>query len=662
MAKPDIRPIDNGETDEEALQLVRTNLLASERFKREYWPTEKILTRRLAYEGDPAAYTMPYNSDWGAELVNNWALRQINHKVGKLEKSAIRLNLKDARGLDDDATRIMLSALEQRLLHKAREAKWSLGRRKMLLDAAKTGYGVRCVGLRFDRKRYYVTNMRVRAEEWHMDPTAESIEDAEWTCWRRYVAGSKLGDTLRRNPDIRPAGASTSLVPDARPAEIALRDDAILAQGRGMTGRGAVYAGVDPYLVSDHYSRDQSMDFYYPCSGCGEYSGVSMVQHPETPGRMTPVYQCSTCGKKESKAPPRSSLRRMARYPNGKHVRIIGAGDVDYRGPNRIPLEDVHPFVGMSWYEGEVWAGISEIQQLQAPILYNMIAMNMIADNAFSNAHSKVFAPSNGITNGWNNNPNDWMEVSSECFAAGGPKTLQMGDVSASARILLERSIQDLWLMAGNSPEAQGQAPDTIRSGVGLGRIIAASEVGLLLTLASLVEADARFFRIARDLCALVDGPAKIPVTAPDGTPGTFDYDRSLMGPNVNVEVLTERDVEQEREEMFSRAVELRGMQVAEADDQMLLDLSGIPADVVQRARDRVAAKQAQMAQMGGGLPPEIGGGQPGAPAPNGNGIGDGLPASLKARMAGAHAPQQARPPARSRGAGTPEASIAGAG
>jgi hypothetical protein len=125
--EPVVKPLQTEHDDDEALSLVRQDLLNSERFKREYCPTEKVVMRRRAYEGDPEAYDFPYDSDWGARLVNNWMLRQINHKVGKLSKPPIRLNLKHASGDESDATRLMLTAVRRRLEQKGREAKWSTG-------------------------------------------------------------------------------------------------------------------------------------------------------------------------------------------------------------------------------------------------------------------------------------------------------------------------------------------------------------------------------------------------------------------------------------------------------------------------------------------------------------------------------------------------------
>jgi hypothetical protein len=376
----------------------------------------------------------------------------------------------------------------------------------MLLDAGKVGFGVRCIGLVYDRNRYVLRNLRVRHEEFHMDPTAEGFDDAEWMSWRRPVAGSKLGDTVRRNPDIRPAGAGMALVNDTRPTEIALADDRILALGRGLSDKGGSIYGVQPYLVTDYYRKDQTQDFYYPCPGCGRYAGVSRVRQN---GAVAAVYKCPSCGATPKREPPRDVLRRMARYPFGRHIRILGAGTIDYQGPNRSRLEDVFPFVGMIWYEGEVWTGISETQQIAAPAIYNMIAMNMLSDNAFAGAHSKVVVPKDGIEGAWNNDPNMPIEVSSECWSSGGPKQLPPSDISSSARVLLERSLEDLFLLAANSPESQGQAPDTIRSGVGIARVVAASDVGLYLTQNSLMEADARFYRIARDYLRMIDSPRR---------------------------------------------------------------------------------------------------------------------------------------------------------
>lgn len=652
MAEPSVRPLITEESDSEALSLVSKDLQSSDKFKREFCPTEKVVRRRRAYEGDPEAYEFPYDSKWGARLINNWMLRQINHKVGKLSKPPVRLNLKQSRGDDSDEMRLMLTAIRKKLEEKGRQAKWRNGRRHMLMDASKVGFGVRCVGLVYDRTRYLIRTLRVRAEEFHMDPTAEGFDDAEWMSWRRYVVGSKLGDTLKRHPELSPAGAGSGLTIDSRPQEIALSDDRILIYGRNLGDKGTAYLGLDPYLLTDYYRKDQTQDFYYPCPGCGRYAGVSRFREE---GQTVSLYKCAACKRETKKTPPRDVLRRLARYPNGRHIRIIGPGTVDYQGPNRAKLEDVFPFVGMAWYEGEVWPGISEVQQLAAPQIYNQVAMAMLSDNAFTGAHSKVIIPKDGIEGGWNNDGNQPIQVSQECWQMGGPKNLPPTDISSSARLLLERSLEDLFLLAANSPESQGQAPDTIRSGVGIARIVAASDVGLFLTNESLVEADARFYRIVRDYCRMIDSPSEVPMTAPDGTPGTYSYDRTLMTPDIEVEVLTERDVDQEREELFSRAVEMRGMQVREVDDQMLLELSGIPDDVIQRARERANAQAYRLDEAG--MAPAISGS---GPPTNGAPPTGGLPASIAARVAGAHAPKQTRPPSRSRGAVAPTAPFGG--
>lgn len=668
MADPVIPPISTGESDEEALALVRRDLEASDKFKRDFCPTEKVVNRRLAYEGDPEAYDFPYDADWGAKLVNNWMLRQINHKVGKLSRSPTRLNLRHRRGLDDDDTRLMLAAVQKRLIQKGREANWREGRRKLLLDAAKVGFGVRCIGLRYDRRGYIVCSWRVRAEEFHMDPAAEGPNDAEWMTWRRYVAGTKIPKTIQAHRDLKPQGAGGTLVSDSRGMDIALSDDRILMQGRG-SSRGATPFVPDPYLVTDYYRKDQTQDYYYPCPGCGEMTGVSRMRDVQNPALITPVYRCARCGTQAKKAPELSSMRRAARYPYGRHIKIVGPGTVDYHGPSKMKLQDVFPFVFLAWYEGETWNGISEVQQLAAPALYNMIAMNMVADNAFSNAHPKVMVPKDGIESGWNNNPDDVLELSEGAWAQGGAKRLETGEVAPSVRILLDRSIQDLFLLAANSPESQGQAPETLRSGVGFRSVVAASEVGLFLTMEALTEADATFYRIVRDLCAMVDSPAEIPMVAPNGTPGNYSYDRSVLAHEggcspIDIEVLTDRDVDQEREELFSRAMEMKGLGVIGIDDEVLLRLSGIPEDVIGAARERARMQQAE--QAASGMAPELGGGlgsPPGAagpPSPSPN--GGTLPPAIAARLGGQRAPRPTRPPVRSRGAMTAQTPTLGGG
>lgn len=646
--EPSIDPLVTDHDDSYALALVKQDLEASDRFKREYWPTTKILNRRKVYEGDPEALGWPYESSWGVRPFNNFIFRQINHKISKLMKSPVRLNTRHRRGLDDVETKMMLDAVRMQLERRAREAQWSMGRRLMALDAAKTSFGVRCVGLQYSRGGYKVRNWRVRAEEFHMDPTAEGMDDALWKCWRRYSLAERLGDSLSRHKGLSPAGAGGSLAPDSRPSEIALSDDRILLWGRGPNDRGSSSHGLDMYMVSDYYRDDETQDIYYPCSSCQNYVGMSKVR---SEGRVTPVFKCPLCGKEEKQNPPTELMKRVARYPNGWHIRLLN-NEIDYNGENRLRLETGDPLVGMAWYDGEAWPGFSETQLLAAPQLMDQIANAMLADAAFSGAHSKTYTVKDAVKSGWNNNPDDIIEISREAMASGGMKTLPPADVSPAVRLLQQNSRENMYLLPGLSPEAQGQAPDTLRSGVGLQRVQLASEIGLYLPLDSLTKADQRFYKILRDLCAMIDKPTNIPMAAPGGITGEYAYDRGLMREPFDVEVITDRDIDEQREEVFSRAMEMKLAQVQGVDDEMLLELSGIPNDVQMRAKQRVAMQYNAQASMGlppslGSTPPALGvGSNRGAP-PN-----TGIPAQTGPlnKMQGRLAPSPTRPPARSRG------------
>jgi hypothetical protein len=633
----------------DAMALVRRDLMASEKFKRDYQPTEKLKARRMAYEGDPNAFPWPYKND-GFRPYENFIFRQINHKISKLQALQMRLNLRDRKGREDEEMRLQLAACKQRLLQKGREASWSVGRKLMMLDAAKLGFGVRCVGVQMDRGRYVFRNWRVKAEEFHMDPMAEGPDDAEWKSWRRRVAESRLGSSGTKGP--RGGATGDGLETDSRPRDIALETDEILYDGRSTDSRGNVFDGTPTEIVTDYYRKDPSLDYYYPCPNCETYTGVSMVMDPQS-GMKVPQFKCANCGSK--KKPEAAAMKRVPRYPNGKHIRLVGS-QVDYAGVNRLLLQDGDPFVGMAWYDAETWVGMSETQILATPQILLNVSLAALADCATENAHPKLMTIDGGIISGNNNDANQPLVVTEAFYNKGGPKRLEAADVSPAVRLLLQEAMSHIYLLPGLSPESQGQAPDTIRSGVGLARVQAASEIGLVLPKDALIKADARFYRIIRDLCAQFDVSADIPMVNDQGIPGVVEYDRALMQEPFDIEILTDDDVDQQREELFSRAMEMRQIPnqqgtvgVTGIDDPLLLELSGIPEDILMRAQQRVA-QQPVAAQQG--LPPELGG----APSPTmGAAPPDVTPAvnpmtGPANKMAGRFAPRQTKPPSRSRG------------
>jgi hypothetical protein len=293
----------------------------------------------------------------------------------------------------------------------------------------------------------------------------------------------------------------------------------------------------------------------------------------------------------------------------------------------------------------------------------------MLADHAFSNAHPKPYIAEQGLKGGWNNNPSVMAEITTDAMAQGGIKVVDTGRLAESAKILLEESVKASYLLAGNSPESQGEAPSTIRSGVGIARVISASDVGLYLTQDNLNETEERFYRIVRDLCGMMDEPATMPLRNGMGEQQNFQYDRTMMGPHVDVVISTDRDIDQEREEIFSRALDLKMVGDPAIDFELLEDLSGIPPDILRRAKDRLAQAQMkaamEMSAQGGMASPGSAGP---VPSSAGNGASPfgaaagGLPAPLRQRRMGARAPTQARPPSRSRGSQVPTSPLGGGG
>jgi hypothetical protein len=673
VAVADSNPLQQLVKDEDrldALAIVQQDLRESIEFKRRHWPSDKVMNRRRAYRGDPKSFTWPYatiNQENGARPVDNWTFRQINHKVGKLQRVPTRLNLLIENMAANPDARVRLEAIKQRLLLKARDADWKRARRRMLRESAVTGLAIRAVGIDLSGPEPRIETMPVASEEWHRDPTSETLRGASFTTWRRWVATEKIDDTLRRaGYEIGSGGSREEFSQDGRDQSLDIPDDLILE--RSATTDDAPWTPVKRTLLTDHYKDDRTIDIYYPCPECAQEATMGRYRHK---GETFPIFNCQHCGTTLKEPPPFESMSKGARYPYGRHIRILGKGEIVYNGPNLLPIEGVHPFIELPWYDSDYYVGYSEVELLNSPQSMNNVALAMIADNAVYNTHPKKVIVEGGLVKGDNNSPNQWIEIQKD--AIGGIQQLQPGQVGEAAKILLERSIADTYALAGNDPVAHGSSPETLRSGVGVARVIAASEVSLYLLQDQLFEMEGRFFEIVRDLSRATDTAAFMEIqTNGAGEAQPFAYDRTLMQPNIKIQVVADREIDQEREELFSRAVELFGIGDPYIDWDMLHELSGIPADLLKAAADRIRARAA-------GIPPELlplimgQGGQQGAPGGRprpGGGGGDSLPGrgappapggGSRAAFAGSHAPTQTRPPSRSRGAQTP-ASPAGGG
>lgn len=664
--KEPLQQIADAEEANDAILMVRNDLKESVEFKRRHWPSDKVMNRRRAYRGDPAAFAWPYatlNQTQGPRPVDNWTFRQINHKVGKLQRVPTRLNLLIENMNADPDARVRLEAVKQRLLLKARDADWKRARRRMLRDAAITGLAVRAVGLDLSGPTPRIETMPVMSEEYHRDPTQETLRNASFSCWRRWVAKDKIKDTLRRaGYEMNSGGSTMEFVQDGRDQSLDITDDLILE--RSATSDDSPWVPIDRILLTDYYKDDRTVDIYYTCPDCGSESTVGRYSHK---GETFPIFHCQDCNTTLDKPADFNTMSKGARYPYGRHIRILGKGEIVWNGPNMLPIEGVHPFLELPWYDSDYFVGYSEVELLNSPQSMNNVALAMIADNAIFNTHPKRVIASGGLLKNDNNSPNDWIEISKD--AVGSFQVVPPGQVGEAAKILLERSIADTYALAGNDPVAHGSSPETLRSGVGVARVIAASEVSLYLLQDQLFETETRFFELIRDLSRATDSPAFMEIqNDATGIAQPFAYDRTLMQPNIKIQVVADREIDQEREELFSRAVELFGMGDPWVDWDMLHELSGIPADLLKTAGDRIRARaggippellQGIMGQgAGGGGPPQRGGGAlpgRGAPPPPGGG-------QMASTRAGAHAPTQTRPPSRSRGAQTPESPAGGAG
>jgi hypothetical protein len=654
--------------------MVREDLLASSEFKKVYWSSDKLKNRRKALRGDPEVFIWPYPSIGGtvSRPVVNWTWRQVNHMVSKLTRVPVRINTSLRSPSPDPQVRLRLAAIKHRLEDLAQESGWKRSRRVLAEDAATFGYGIRAVGLEFSGPKPRVRTWRVGPEEWHQDPssdTAMPLETASWCAWRRYVPRQKVQASLERAGLTDAASLSRDLADDSRDPGVALPDDVILMRNQ----RDAVspYMPEHPTLVTDYYRRDPTFDVYYQCSSCGDTATMTPIKHQ---GETFPLFQCQHCGKREKKPPDIQSMQQGLRYPYGRHIRIFGRSHIDYDGPNMLELEDVLPFTAMTWYDGEYYPGYSAIELANAPQILNNVAIAMLSDNAVFNTHPKRQILKDGLAKPDNNNPAEIMEVTQEAWAAGGVKQLPPGQAGEAAKILLEQSVHSMYAVLGNDPVAMGSQPDTVRSGVGIARVIAASEVGLYTIQDNLYASESRFFRMLRDIARMIDAPRTISVQDRSAGKTTgFPYNRFMMQPDVQVEVVSDNEIDQQREELFSRAMELKQTGDPNVTWTMLEDLSGIPADVWQRAHDEA---QDQQPPVMPGMPP----GAPGAPGPAGAAPGSmpaarpgmpampsgpsgngstGIPNAVLAR-AGGHAPTQLRPPSRSRTVPTPSPSGGG--
>lgn len=656
------------ESEDAALAIVRDDLRECSDYKRDNWPAETLKARWAAYHGDPAIF------DWsrvqnapGIRPVHNLTFIQIRHKVGKLTRPPTRLNTYTRTSDPTPQIRFALNAAKKRLEQKAKEANWRGARRTLARDAAVQGLGIRAIGVEYSGVRPKLRSWRVRGPEWYFDPCAEPhdlLGTASWVAWRRYVGSDKLIDTLRKF-DV-PAGAGGGDLDAEGDSGITLPDDEILLRGDMIQSRTWLPYG--RVLVTDYYRKDQTMDLYYPCSKCGRQATVGRYITART---VRPLLECQHCQNMEKRMPDRESFRQGMRYPFGRHIRILGSGTVVYNGPCKMDLEDVYPFVCMPWFEDETPKGMSEVEVQHSAQSTHSLALAMTSDNAIYNAHPKRWIRTGGITKPDNNDPGNIMEVSEEAAAEGGVHVMPAGNIGESAKILLSESKDSSYELGGNDRVAHGGEPTTVRSGVGIGRIVAASEVSLYSNQDIFYEAETRFYRIVRDIMRKVDYPQEMFVRNDStGMDQSIMYDRMLMNLIADLEVTTEQQVDQEREELYSRAVELKGLGDPFIDWEMLHELSGIPPDILMRAMQRVSqsppgtrAIDAILPGAGGGPPPlsVIPGGRTAAPA-----LGQGADAMGAGRVrqesAGRHAPPQHRPPSRSRGMQTPASPLGGGG
>src|SRR5258706_6698475 len=566
-------------------------------------------------------------------------------------RAPTRLNVFSKSSDPSPDVKLALNAVKQRLDQKAREANWKGAKRIMAIDAAVQGIGIRAIGVEWNGIRPALKTFRVRPPEWHCDPAAEPhdvLGTSSWCAWRRFVGSDRMLNTIKKF-GISPGGAGGDLSVEGDRG-ITLPDDEILL--RGGFEKERTWLPGSRILVTDYYRRDDTMDLYYPCSKCGRRATVGRYN---TGRSVRPNFECQHCGKSESKMPARETMRQGLRYPYGRHIRIVGPGTVVYNGPSKLELEDAFPFVLMPWIEGQLYPGISEMEIQNSPQMLQNLALAMLAANAIFKTHPKRVIVKDGIVKPDNNNPANVIEISEQAAAGRGLEELQPAGIGEAAKILLHTSKEDSYLVSGNDPVAHGAQPETLRSGVGVKTVIAASEVALYLTQDILYSAETRFFRITRDICRKVDYPQQMFVQNDmTGMEQPYQYENTLMNLAVKVEVSAEKEIDQEREELYSRALELKSQGDPGIDWELLHELSGIPPDIFERARQRMIAPPGPGARQIDQIIPGASGGAPAlsvlpggrqpAPAPGGGGAGMLGAARIRQETAGRNAPTQLRP------------------
>lgn len=658
------------ESEDAALALVREDLQEAAQWKRDNWSAEMMRSRWAAFHGDPGVFDFPYRTknSAGIKPVTNLSFIQIRHKIAKLTRPPIRLQVTTKTHDPTPDIRLALNAAKKRLEQKAKEANWRAGRRQMARDASVQGIGIRAIGVEYYGVKPRIIAPRVKGAEFYFDPAAEPqdlLGTASWVSWRRFVSTDRIGDTMKKF-NIYPGGTGSDLDAEGDYG-ITLPDDQILLRGDFITDRG--FRPSSRVLVTDYYRRDLTMDVYYPCSKCGRAATVGRYY---TARQERPLFECQHCGKMETKMPARETMRQGLRYPYGRHIRVVGPGTVVYNGPCKFELQDVFPFVVMPWYEDDTPKGMSEIELLNSPMTSHNLAEAMLGDNAVYNTHPKKVALQDSITKADNNDPSNIIEMTEQGIAVGGLKQLEPGQVGEAAKILLQTSKENTYILAGNDPVAHGGQPSTVRSGVGIGRIVAASEVALYTVEDQFFESDERFYRILRDLLAKVDYPQEMFVrNESTGLEQPMQYDRMLMRLIADIEVSTEARADQDREERYTRAFELKMAGDPVVDWDMLHELSGIEPDVWQRALQRAQNRPSLPGQNpiddilpGATGPPPLSvvqGGRGAAPAMGGgpDAVGAG---PIRQQIAGRHAPPQHRPPAISRGKQVPTSPAGGGG
>jgi len=638
--------IDTG-SDDAALALVRADLQESSEYKRDHWNHSSVDARWRAARGDPSAF------DWGKlpdgpgiRPVNNLSFMQIRHKVGKLTHSPSRISvLKPVESLVPSEERLYLSAAKKRLEMKAREARWDQKRVSLAIAAAVQGVAHRAVGVQYDGVRPIIRTWRIRSPEWHQDCSAETLADATWCAWRRYVSSDEMLDTLQKiEQGVYGSDATLTAEPDYG---VTLQDDQILLQATGW--KRDRWLPKSRILVTDYWRKDDTVDLTYPCTACGKRATMGQYR---TQRAVRPLLECQHCGNMEKRFPQRQDVRLRRRYPGGRHIKIVGQGTVVYNGPAKMQLRNVFPIIEHRWYELDEWPGMGEIEMLAAPQMENNIASAMTLDNSIYNAHPKRWELKDSLLNKDNNDPANTLQYSEAGAQAGGLHQLPPGDLGAAARIMLEKSEQNTYRLAGNDPVAAGAQPDTIRSGVGIARINAASDISLFLPQRGVFAADTQFFEILQDICKMVDYADRVQVPVEGGGVQSVMYERDMMKLIEEMEVTGEQEVEEQRETYFTRALQMKQLGDPTITWDLIHRLSGIPEEYFQEAESEVAAHPESAMP----LPQPASAGAPGAAAPSLSVLpgGRAAPNQAGAALSGLLAPPQTRPPSRSRGTPTP--------